>query len=97
MKTEKHSNLLFFYFYRCKAKSTSQLSIQIAGVVESKESDVLEELGLTLEASGRFVIVSQASAQSEQYGIIPKDRFIKINNESCDNLNPNQVAMLIQK
>ena len=50
-----------------------------------------------MEANGRLVIVSQASAQSEQYGIIPKDRFIRINDESCANLGPNEVAALIQK
>ena len=66
-------------------------------VVKSGECDVLEELGLTLGAEGRLIIVTQASAQSEQYGIIPKDRISIVNNVSCEKMSAEETASLIQK
>lgn len=61
------------------------------------ESYVLEELGLTLDTLGKFVIVSQCSSQSESYGIRYQDRFLSINGISCINMSPSQVVTEIRK
>ena len=57
----------------------------------------IEELGMTLESLGRFVIVSQSSAQSEQYGVRYQDRIISVNGISCTNKSPGSIVSLIQR
>ena len=52
---------------------------------------------MTLESLGRFVIVSQSSAQSEQYGVRYQDRIISVNGISCTNKSPGSVVSLIQR
>lgn len=65
-------------------------------VMNDEKDDCVEELGLVLETMGAFVVVSQSSAQSEQYGVIPKDRFIQINEVSCEHKGPDEIVRLIQ-
>ena len=59
--------------------------------------DSIDELGLTLEPLGRFVIVSQSSAQSEQYGVRYQDRIIAVNGISCTNKTPSDIVSLIRR
>lgn len=73
-----------------------QLSIHAMEVMNDEKDDCVEELGLVLETMGAFVVVSQSSAQSEQYGVIPKDRFIQINEVSCEHKGPDEIVRLIQ-
>ena len=49
-----------------------------------------------LDTMGKFVIVSQCSAQSEDYGIRYQDRIIKVNNRLCTGLEPNDVVTEIR-
>ena len=55
------------------------------------------ELGLSLNTMGKFVIVEQASGQSESYGIRYEDRIISVNNQSCISETPTTVVSRIQK
>lgn len=55
------------------------------------------ELGLSLNTMGKFVIVEQASGQSESYGIRYEDRIISVNNQNCISETPTSVVGRIQK
>lgn len=66
-------------------------------VVDCNQYDWIEELGLTLEPLGRFVIVSQSSAQSEQYGVRYQDRIITVNDITCTNKSPEGIVNLIRR
>ena len=50
-----------------------------------------------LDTMGTFVIVSQCSAQSEDYGIRYQDRIIKVNNRPCTGLDPSDVVSEIRR
>ena len=67
------------------------------GVMNYGKDDWVEEIGLTLETMGAFVVVGQASAQSEQYGVIPKDRFIQVNGLSCERKNRDEVTAILRR
>lgn len=51
---------------------------------------------MALYNRGKFVIISQCSAQSEDYGIRYQDRIIKVNNRLCTGLEPNDVVTEIR-
>ena len=57
----------------------------------------IEELGLTLDTLGKFVIVSQCSSQSEVYGLRYQDRIIKIRNVGGIGRSPSEVVDLIRR
>ena len=52
---------------------------------------------MTLNYSGRYVVVADYSAQSEDYGIRYQDIILKVNNRSCTELDPGDVVAEIRK
>ena len=52
---------------------------------------------MALSYSGRYVIISQCSAQSEDYGIRYQDRILKVNSRSCTELDPCDIVAEIRK
>lgn len=57
----------------------------------------IEELGLTLDTLGKFIIVTQCSSQSEEYGLRYQDRLIRIRDTNCVGRDPNEVVNLIRQ
>ena len=51
---------------------------------------------MTLNYSGRYVVVADYSAQSEDYGIRYQDIIIKGNSRLCTALEPNDVVTEIR-
>ena len=77
-----------------------KLKFPIKDSILHDNSDYLsyvEETGMAICTSGKFVVVSSVSALSEFYGIIKNDRIIDVNGISCINQNQNTVADLIRK
>ncbi|KAK8825506.1 hypothetical protein WA577_000679, partial [Blastocystis sp. JDR] len=56
-----------------------------------------EELGLTLDTLGKFVIVTQCSSQSEEYGLRYQDRIIKVQGINCVDRIPSDVVNYIRR
>ena len=57
----------------------------------------IEELGLTLDTLGKFVIVTQCSSQSEEYGLRYQDRIIKVQGINCVDRIPSDVVNYIRR
>ena len=77
-----------------------KLKFPIKASILHDNSDYLsyvEETGMAICTSGKFVVVSSVSALSEFYGIIKNDRIIDVNGISCINQHQNAVAELIRK
>lgn len=52
---------------------------------------------MTINVSGGYIIVEQASVQTAFYGVRHGDRIIKVNGKLCTGLDPGDVVTLIQR